>query len=109
MLVSWQVGILVYWFIGRLVDPWKGELVKIEGTEREGIIHSNDRTLTMRCNMENAKYDSLIMTHAQLQTELLRCEYCEEKPCREACRAHCSPADFIMAARGGHASDLRGS
>jgi len=56
--------------------------------------------------MENAKANSLVMTPAQLQTELLRCEYCEEKPCKEACPAHCSPADFIMAARVGNASDI---
>ena len=59
--------------------------------------------------MENARIDSLIMTKAQLQTELLRCEYCEEKPCREACPANCSPADFIMAAREGNISDIRRS
>jgi len=59
--------------------------------------------------MENAKVNSLIMTAAQLQTELLRCEYCEEKPCKEACPAHCSPADFIMAARVGNVSDIRRS
>jgi dihydropyrimidine dehydrogenase (NAD+) subunit PreT len=57
--------------------------------------------------MENATVNPLVMTSAQLQTELLRCEYCEEKPCREACPAHCSPADFIMAARLGNASDIR--
>ncbi len=59
--------------------------------------------------MENDKLNTLLMTPAQLQAELLRCEYCEEKPCREACPAHCSPADFIMAARVGSASDLRRS
>ena len=59
--------------------------------------------------MENQKEHMLFMTPAQLQTELLRCEYCEEKPCREACPAHCSPADFIMAARIGNASDIRRS
>jgi dihydropyrimidine dehydrogenase (NAD+) subunit PreT len=59
--------------------------------------------------MENAKANSLVMTPAQLQTELLRCEYCEEKPCKEACPAHCSPADFIMAARLGNVSDIRRS
>jgi NADPH-dependent glutamate synthase beta subunit-like oxidoreductase/dihydroorotate dehydrogenase/Pyruvate/2-oxoacid:ferredoxin oxidoreductase delta subunit len=59
--------------------------------------------------MENTTVNPLIMTPAQLQTELLRCEYCEEKPCREACPAHCSPADFIMAARVGNASDIRRS
>jgi dihydropyrimidine dehydrogenase (NAD+) subunit PreT len=53
--------------------------------------------------------DALIMTKAQLQTELLRCEYCEEKPCKEACPANCSPADFIMAARLGNISDIRRS
>jgi len=51
--------------------------------------------------------DSLIMTKSQLQTELMRCEYCEEKPCREACPANCSPFDFIMAARIGNNSDIQ--
>ena len=59
--------------------------------------------------MENTRIDSLIMTLAQLETELLRCEYCEEKPCKEACPANCSPADFIMAARVGNISDIRRS
>ncbi len=57
--------------------------------------------------MENAKVHSLIMTPAQLQTELLRCEFCEEKPCKDACPANCSPADFIMAARVGQPSDIK--
>jgi dihydropyrimidine dehydrogenase (NAD+) subunit PreT len=57
--------------------------------------------------MDNLKVSSLVMTRAQLQTELLRCEYCEEKPCKEACPAHCSPADFIMAARVGTVTDIR--
>ena len=47
------------------------------------------------------------LTDARLKAELERCEYCEEKPCLEACPAHCSPADFIMAARVGGASDFR--
>jgi NADPH-dependent glutamate synthase beta subunit-like oxidoreductase/dihydroorotate dehydrogenase/Pyruvate/2-oxoacid:ferredoxin oxidoreductase delta subunit len=51
--------------------------------------------------------DPLFLTAAQLRSELLRCEYCEEKPCREACPADCSPADFIMAARLGLPSDIR--
>jgi dihydropyrimidine dehydrogenase (NAD+) subunit PreT len=59
--------------------------------------------------MQNENDHSLIMTSAQLQTELLRCEFCEEKPCREACPVNCSPADFIMAARVGNPSDLRRS
>jgi NADPH-dependent glutamate synthase beta subunit-like oxidoreductase/dihydroorotate dehydrogenase/Pyruvate/2-oxoacid:ferredoxin oxidoreductase delta subunit len=53
--------------------------------------------------------DPYFMTDAQLRTELQRCEYCEEKPCMVACPADCSPFDFIMAAREGHASDYRRS
>ena len=49
------------------------------------------------------------LTDAQFRAELERCIYCEEKPCQEACPAHCSPADFIMAARVGEKSDLRRS
>ncbi|MCJ7442715.1 MAG: NAD(P)-binding protein, partial [Thermoanaerobaculaceae bacterium] len=47
------------------------------------------------------------LTDAQLASEIARCEYCAEKPCREACPADCSPADFIMAAKVGTPSDLR--
>lgn len=47
------------------------------------------------------------LTDAQLRAELNRCEYCEEKPCKEACPADCSPADFIMAARVGEPADYR--
>lgn len=46
------------------------------------------------------------MTNHQLQAELLRCEYCEEKPCQAACPVNCSPFDFIMAARVGNPSDI---
>ncbi len=59
--------------------------------------------------MRQENINSQTMTFAQLKTELLRCEYCEEKPCKEACPAHCSPADFIMAARVGNTSDIRRS
>lgn len=47
------------------------------------------------------------LTEAQLQAELNRCEYCATKPCRAACPADCSPADFIMAARVGTRADFR--
>jgi dihydropyrimidine dehydrogenase (NAD+) subunit PreA len=48
-----------------------------------------------------------VLTDAQLRAELERCVYCETKPCQAACPADCSPADFIMAARVGAASDFR--
>ncbi len=47
------------------------------------------------------------LTDAQLKTEISRCEFCEEKPCKEACPADCSPADFIMAAKVGSDFDYR--
>jgi len=47
------------------------------------------------------------LTDAQLRDELRRCESCEGKPCKEACPADCSPADFIMASRVGLPSDFR--
>lgn len=45
------------------------------------------------------------LTEARLQAEMSRCVFCEEKPCQQACPSHCSPADFIMAARGGQPQD----
>jgi NADPH-dependent glutamate synthase beta subunit-like oxidoreductase/dihydroorotate dehydrogenase len=47
------------------------------------------------------------LTEAQLRAEIENCEYCREKPCREACPTDCSPADFIMAVRVGAPSDYR--
>ncbi len=47
------------------------------------------------------------LTDAQLRAELLRCQFCETKPCWRGCPAGCSPADFIMAARCGEPSDYR--
>lgn len=58
---------------------------------------------------KNESLDALLMTKHQLQTELLRCEYCEEKPCKDACPVNCSPFDFIMAARVGNPSDIKRS
>jgi NADPH-dependent glutamate synthase beta subunit-like oxidoreductase/dihydroorotate dehydrogenase/Pyruvate/2-oxoacid:ferredoxin oxidoreductase delta subunit len=50
---------------------------------------------------------SAFLSDAQLQAEFSRCENCAEKPCREACPADCSPADFITAARVGLPSDFK--
>ena len=49
------------------------------------------------------------LTDAQLKTEAERCLYCEEKPCKTACPADCSPADFIMAVRQMENSDFKRS
>jgi NADPH-dependent glutamate synthase beta subunit-like oxidoreductase len=47
------------------------------------------------------------LTDAQLRAELRKCQSCETKPCKTGCPVSCSPADFIMAARCGEASDFR--
>ncbi|MBM3311586.1 MAG: dihydropyrimidine dehydrogenase, partial [Candidatus Aminicenantes bacterium] len=47
------------------------------------------------------------LTEAQFRAEVEKCEFCREKPCREACPADVSPADFIMAVRVGAPSDYR--
>jgi NADPH-dependent glutamate synthase beta subunit-like oxidoreductase/dihydroorotate dehydrogenase/Pyruvate/2-oxoacid:ferredoxin oxidoreductase delta subunit len=47
------------------------------------------------------------LTEAQFRAEVDKCEHCREKPCREACPAGVSPADFIMAVRVGAPSDYR--
>lgn len=50
---------------------------------------------------------NFFLTDAQLKTELKKCEYCAEKPCKEACPVDCSPADFLMAAKGFHDVDFK--
>src|SRR5512143_657310 len=57
--------------------------------------------------MSGTIFDASILTDAQLRIEIDKCEYCAEKPCQAACPCHCSPADFIMAARLGEPSDFR--
>jgi len=47
----------------------------------------------------------VFLTQAQFLHEINRCDFCEEKPCRQACPVNCSPADFIAAVRGGDACD----
>lgn len=49
----------------------------------------------------------MILTDAQLFSEIRRCEYCETKPCKTACPCDCSPADFMMAAAQGRPSDFK--
>lgn len=49
----------------------------------------------------------MILTDAQLMSEIKRCEYCAEKPCKTACPCDCSPADFMMAAAEGRPSDFK--
>ena len=51
--------------------------------------------------------DNQFLTKAQLQAEIDKCEYCAEKPCKKACPADCSPADFILAAKCGEKSDFK--
>lgn len=53
-------------------------------------------------------YDNdFFLTDAQLKYEIEKCENCEEKPCKNACPAACSPMDFILAAKVGLPSDFK--
>ncbi|MDY0145988.1 MAG: FAD-dependent oxidoreductase [Kiritimatiellia bacterium] len=52
-------------------------------------------------------YNNPILTDAQLRAEIEKCEFCEEKPCKEACPCDCSPADFIMAVKQGTPADFK--
>ncbi|MCX7959035.1 MAG: endolytic transglycosylase MltG [Deltaproteobacteria bacterium] len=52
------------------------------------------------------KKEIKFLTDAQLLSEIERCEFCEEKPCKKACPADCSPADFIMAVKKFYNSDF---
>ncbi len=49
----------------------------------------------------------MILTDAQLFSEISRCEFCENKPCKNACPCDCSPADFMMAVAKGRPSDFK--
>ena len=46
-----------------------------------------------------------ILTEMQFRNELAKCEYCEKRPCEDACPANCSPFEFIMAAKTGEPQD----
>ena len=48
-----------------------------------------------------------LLSEARFRAEVDKCLFCETKPCRDACPAHCSPADFIMAVRVGEPADFR--
>lgn len=62
--------------------------------------------MTTICQTITAR-ENVILTDAQLKAEFAKCEYCEEKPCKTACPCDCSPADFIMAARGFERADFK--
>lgn len=49
------------------------------------------------------------LTKAQMDAEISRCEYCEDKPCQEACPVDCSPMEFIKAVKLGRPSDYKRS
>jgi NADPH-dependent glutamate synthase beta subunit-like oxidoreductase/dihydroorotate dehydrogenase len=59
--------------------------------------------------LKNNECVPLFLTDGQLRAEIEKCEYCAEKPCKEACPVDCSPADFIIAVRVGAPQDFRRS
>jgi len=59
----------------------------------------------MHMNKDNDKI--FFLTDAQLKYEAEKCENCQEKPCKDACPAQCSPMDFILAAKVGLPPDFK--
>lgn len=53
--------------------------------------------------------EKFFLTDAQLKSEIKKCEFCEEKPCKDKCPCDCSAADFIMAAQVFNNSDIKRS
>ena len=66
-------------------------------------LHSNTITIGEEVTV-NA---NIFLSDAQFSCQAHSCEYCENKPCKKGCPVDCSPADFIMAARGGADSDIQ--
>ncbi|MDD2520520.1 MAG: FAD-dependent oxidoreductase [Kiritimatiellae bacterium] len=61
----------------------------------------------MTISAKRMLFNNPILTDAQLRAEIEKCEFCEEKPCKEACPCDCSPADFIMAVKLGTPADFQ--
>jgi len=57
--------------------------------------------------LRKLKDNGFFYSDSQLKNEIAKCEFCEEKPCKSACPANCSPANFIMAAKLCNPSDFR--
>jgi len=57
----------------------------------------------------NPSNKGFFLTDAQLKSEFAKCEFCEEKPCKDKCPCDCSAADFIMAANVFGNSDIKRS
>ncbi|MEW6555781.1 MAG: FAD-dependent oxidoreductase [Elusimicrobiota bacterium] len=60
-------------------------------------------------NMVAKLDEKFFLTDAQLKNEFAKCEFCEEKPCKDKCPCDCSAADFIMAASIFSSSDIKRS
>ncbi|OHT08620.1 4Fe-4S binding domain containing protein [Tritrichomonas foetus] len=50
--------------------------------------------------------DYRYLTQFQFDAQTNNCLQCVQKPCSDGCPCHCSPADFIRAAKGGRPSDI---
>lgn len=58
-------------------------------------------------SMQGVYDGGFFLTPGQLRAEVAKCEFCQEKPCKEACPCDCSPADFIKAAQLAQPVDFR--
>jgi dihydropyrimidine dehydrogenase (NAD+) subunit PreA len=90
---------------------FSGRRTECEYYSKINIVKTFLRTFTrsMAVHGEDMKDKMAFLSDAQLKAEADRCLYCEEKPCKTACPADCSPADFIMAVRAMERSDFKRS
>ncbi|MGM0381394.1 MAG: FAD-dependent oxidoreductase, partial [bacterium] len=81
-----------------------------EYEETEGVPEVNkEREPVPGDKGDSIYHTNLFLTDAQMEEEFERCNFCEEKPCRDGCPVNCSPADFIRAAEVHQPSDIKRS
>jgi len=70
-------------------------LIIREGSAMSELFDKHDTV--PKQNVSSIQDSEKFLSDTQLRSEIEKCEYCREKPCKHACPCDCSPADFIRA------------